>query len=449
MALRRAHRPHNACVVVLEEAFLAPLFAEWHRAGTLRAGRANVPAIVLVVGKKIKVHDPAGEDSVFLSRDGEAPRGASRRSANTKTRDARARARSRLISASIPAPVPALGEDSGADALFGSARTPHNNDAENSELDVLDFDEAWRALLRGAQQVIRPVKPSALRDALRAADAELARRREGGGGRHGGATRSGSFRNESSLGTNPGPRPLRASRLARHSVVDDSNAPTGLPEPPAAARRGGARRRRRRRGRDALGERRASAAEMVEITEEVTTNLSEENPGENLGENLGGIVFGGAPAREEREDETNVARTARLAEETRDGGCVLIVEDNLMNQKVAKVVVKRCGMRSDVANNGREAIDALTRGGRYDAVLMDIQMPVMDGLDATREIRRLEAAGAIPRAPGGGANFIVAVSANATAENHQEGFEAGMDDYITKPIYPTRLRELLMTPRAR
>ena len=180
---------------------------------------------------------------------------------------------------------------------------------------------------------------------------------------------------------------------------------------------------------------------MVEITEEVTTNLSEENPGENLGENLGGIDFGGAPAREEREDETNVARTARLAEETRDGGCVLIVEDNLMNQKVAKVVAR--------ARAATAARPSLTRGGRYDAVLMDIQMPVMDGLDATREIRRLEAAGAIPRAPGGGANFIVAVSANATAENHQEGFEAGMDDYITKPIYPTRLRELLMTPRAR
>jgi len=71
--------------------------------------------------------------------------------------------------------VPALGEDSGADALFGFRN-------QDSELDVLDFDEAWRALLRGAQQVIRPVKPSALRDALRAADAELARRREGGGG---------------------------------------------------------------------------------------------------------------------------------------------------------------------------------------------------------------------------------------------------------------------------
>ncbi len=443
-ALQRAHRPHNACVVVLEEAFLAPLFAEWHRAGTLRAGRADVPAIVLVVGKKITVHDPAGEDSVGARRLG---------SANTKTRDARARvARSRLISASIPAPVPALGEDSGADPFFGSARIGAHQCAEDSELDVLDFDEAWRALLRGAQQVIRPVKPSALRDALRAADAQLARRRderEGGGGDGGGATRLETVLRESgpegpSAGAGPGARPLRASRLARHSVVDDSHAPNErLPETSRAA---AARRRAtaaatapRRVTRSAM--RRASAAEIISEEEITTNHLSEEN--------LGGVV---SPAREEREEETNVARTnARLAEETPrgDGGCVLIVEDNLMNQKVAKVVVKRCGMRSDVANNGREAIDALTRGGRYDAILMDIQMPVMDGLDATREIRRLEAAGAIPRAPGGGANFIVAVSANATAENHQEGFEAGMDDYITKPIYPTRLRELLMTPRAR
>ena len=140
-ALRRAHRPHNACVVVLEEAFLAPLFAEWHRAGTLRAGRAvELPAIVLVVGKKITVHDPiTGEDSVGARRLG---------SANTNTRkheNARVRARSRLISASIPAPVPALGEDSGADALFGSARIGAHQNSENSELDVLDFDEAWRA----------------------------------------------------------------------------------------------------------------------------------------------------------------------------------------------------------------------------------------------------------------------------------------------------------------
>lgn len=170
-----------------------------------------------------------------------------------------------------------------------------------------------------------------------------------------------------------------------------------------------------------------------------------------------GAAAHGAPAQitarptRSRQSGGSIASFVTAGDELmfRHGGHVLIVEDNPMNQKVAKVVVKRCGMRSDVANNGRDAIDALTRGGRYDAILMDIQMPVMDGLDATREIRRLEAAGAIPRAPRGGANFIVAVSANATAENHQEGFEAGMDDYITKPIYPTRLRELLMTPRAR
>jgi CheY-like chemotaxis protein len=130
------------------------------------------------------------------------------------------------------------------------------------------------------------------------------------------------------------------------------------------------------------------------------------------------------------------------------GGVVLIVEDNLMNQKVAKVVVKRCGMRADVANNGREAIDALLRGGQYDVILMDIQMPVLDGLDATREIRALENSGKIDSEKNPSRkNFIVAVSANAAAEDHQQGFEAGMDEYITKPIYPTRLRELLMMPK--
>ena len=128
----------------------------------------------------------------------------------------------------------------------------------------------------------------------------------------------------------------------------------------------------------------------------------------------------------------------------RHGGKVLVVEDNLMNQKVASVVVKHCGMTADLANNGKEAVDMLRAGARYDVVLMDVQMPVMDGLDATRAIRRMERSGEIR-----GRNFIVATSANATAENHQEGFAAGMDEYITKPIYPTRLKELLMLPKVR
>ena len=125
-----------------------------------------------------------------------------------------------------------------------------------------------------------------------------------------------------------------------------------------------------------------------------------------------------------------------------NGGRVLIVEDNAMNQKVAVVVVKHCGMSATVANNGREALDALLSGARFDIVLMDIQMPVMDGLDATRAIRDAERRGAIPER-----NYIVAVSANAAAEDHQAGYGAGMDEYMTKPIYPARLKELLTLPR--
>ena len=440
-ALRRAHSANRgACAVVLEEAFLAPLFAEWYRGGALRS-RADVPAIVLVVGKKITVPDPAGEDSVGARRGratGETGTELSR-GVYGAGRRARGNENARRAGATIPAPVPALGEDSsffghGSDASIG--RSP-------SELDR-DFDEAWRAVLRSAQQVIRPVKPSALRDALRAADAELARRCE--------------FPDGDFFAPAEPPGVARArlgvSRLARHSVVDDSNALNEhLPEPPRAPaelrRRTAAATVPRRVTRSAA--RRASAAEISEITEEEDPSARRARVSRRE-EDV--VADASLPARDapaslaaRRAGAANDAGTSSL--EGPRSGRVLIVEDNAMNQKVAKVVVKRCGLRSDVANNGREAVDALTRGGRYDAVLMDIQMPVMDGLDATREIRRLEGLGAIPPAPGGGGNFIVAVSANATAENHQEGFEAGMDEYITKPIYPTRLRELLVMPRAR
>ena len=448
-ALRRAHvATRRSCVVVLEEAFLAPLFAEWHRSGAIGGGAADVPAIVLVVGKKITIpRDSTVEDTVAGGGGGGGDVGA-RRGRGTNAEERReTRRRGGAVGVSIPGPVPA-----GEDSFFGSEMT---RDLAYSDR-YWDFDEAWRALLRGAQQVIRPVKPSALRDALRAADAELARpkRRDDGGVRDAPAGPSPVFPSV------PPPRATRVlSRLARYSVVDDSVAPNEhLPETPSAA---AARRRRtaaatapRRVTRSAA--RRASAAEITEITEETNDDTNDTNDTndarrrDSRRQETSSLEKSFRGARETHDrSRVDVATDDVAVEEQNDGGCVLIVEDNLMNQKVAKVVVKRCGMRAEVANNGREAIEALTRGGRYDAILMDIQMPVMDGLDATREIRRLEACGVIPAAPGGGNNFIVAVSANATAENHQEGFEAGMDEYITKPIYPTRLRELLVTPRAR
>jgi CheY-like chemotaxis protein len=104
---------------------------------------------------------------------------------------------------------------------------------------------------------------------------------------------------------------------------------------------------------------------------------------------------------------------------------VLLVEDNTINQKVALAILQRAGHRVDLATNGREAVD-LALSQDYDLVLMDIQMPIMDGIEATRLIR---AAGG-PRAlvP------IVAMTANAMQGAREEYLASGLDDYISKPI---------------
>jgi len=105
---------------------------------------------------------------------------------------------------------------------------------------------------------------------------------------------------------------------------------------------------------------------------------------------------------------------------------ILLAEDNLVNQKLALRLLSQMGYRADVAANGVEAIDALERQ-RYDLVLMDVQMPELDGLEATRRIvQRWPDAAARPR--------IVAMTANAMQGDRELCLAAGMDDYLTKPI---------------
>jgi CheY-like chemotaxis protein len=118
---------------------------------------------------------------------------------------------------------------------------------------------------------------------------------------------------------------------------------------------------------------------------------------------------------------------------------VLVVEDNLVNQKVAFNFLKSLGYEAVMANNGREAIDAL-RLHPYKLVLMDVQMPVMDGLEATQVIRKAQAA-----AEEGFAREIriVAMTANAMQGDRELCLSVGMDDYVTKPLRPDQLREVL------
>lgn len=109
---------------------------------------------------------------------------------------------------------------------------------------------------------------------------------------------------------------------------------------------------------------------------------------------------------------------------------ILVAEDNQVNQQVASAMLLRGGHRVDVAANGREALNAV-RDVPYDLVLMDIQMPVMDGIVAARAIRALEGErGKVP---------IIAVTANAMRGDRERYLAAGMDDYVPKPIQPPRL----------
>jgi CheY-like chemotaxis protein/HPt (histidine-containing phosphotransfer) domain-containing protein len=113
---------------------------------------------------------------------------------------------------------------------------------------------------------------------------------------------------------------------------------------------------------------------------------------------------------------------------------ILLAEDNTMNQKVALRLLERLGYGADVASNGLEALEALERQP-YDVVLMDVQMPEVDGLDASRRICERWPAETRPR--------IIAMTANAMPEDREACFAAGMDDYVAKPIRADELAEAL------
>jgi PAS domain S-box-containing protein len=152
------------------------------------------------------------------------------------------------------------------------------------------------------------------------------------------------------------------------------------------------------------------------------------------------------PAEAEKQLET--AASEKLA-----GASVLLVEDNEINQQVAMEILSGAGLKVTVAANGQEAL-GLVRAHAFDAVLMDVQMPVMDGYTATRKIRELEAgswkleagypfASASSLQPRASSLPIIAMTAHAMSGDREKSIAAGMDDHITKPIDPLKLFETL------
>lgn len=107
---------------------------------------------------------------------------------------------------------------------------------------------------------------------------------------------------------------------------------------------------------------------------------------------------------------------------------VLVVEDNLVNQRVSVAMLRRLGFEVDLASNGEEGVSKWENGD-YDAIIMDCQMPVLDGYSATAQIRTRE------RNEGSGRHMpIIALTAFALPHDRQKCLDSGMDDYLTKPV---------------
>ena len=129
-----------------------------------------------------------------------------------------------------------------------------------------------------------------------------------------------------------------------------------------------------------------------------------------------------------------MGKAVEATSERADVRKVLLAEDNPVNQEVAVALIGSTGVVVDVASDGQQAVD-MVRNGDYANVLMDVKMPVLDGLDATRAIRRLPQGAQLP---------ILAMTANAFDEERKRCMDAGMDDHLSKPVDPAQLFTMLL-----
>ncbi|MCB0288576.1 MAG: response regulator, partial [Calditrichaeota bacterium] len=133
-------------------------------------------------------------------------------------------------------------------------------------------------------------------------------------------------------------------------------------------------------------------------------------------------------------DNVTILTRHSIAEQHRRKLHVLLAEDNVVNQKVASRMLEKLGCRVDCATNGKEAVTAV-KSIPYDLVFMDMQMPEMDGLEATRIIRSLDTTiSGIP---------IIALTANAMKSDRDRCIDAGMNDYLSKPVKKPELADIM------
>ena len=141
-----------------------------------------------------------------------------------------------------------------------------------------------------------------------------------------------------------------------------------------------------------------------------------------------------------RQVENTRAQQPSIAEtetENFEGIRILVAEDNIVNQKLIIALLKNLGIDPVIVNNGAEAVEERKKGN-YDMILMDVQMPVMGGIDATREILSYEEENALPHIP------IIALTANALQGDREKYLKVGMDEYLSKPVDVARLKELII-----